>query len=122
MKNEKQTGIAWLLVPNRGNRLVVDIPIKDTIEHKGVTFNVFTYRRKWYLNESKTGLKVVGYVKTKAEAIAAFKARLEFADFKKIKENIKANFTTKAALETGNTLTFSEASVVSQLSLQTANK
>lgn len=112
MKNakEKQTAAAWLLVPNRGNRLVVDIPIKDTIEHKGVTFNVFTYRRKWYLNESKTGLKVVGYVKTKAEAITAFKARLEATDFKKIKENIKANVTTKAAFEAGNVLTFTEAS------------
>ena len=112
MKNnkEKQTAAAWLLVPNRGNRLVVDIPIKDTIEHKGVTFNVFTYRRKWYLNESKTGLKVVGHVKTKAEAIAAFEARLKVADFKKIKENIKANVTTKAAFEVGNVLTFTEAS------------
>lgn len=112
MKNakEKQTAKAWLLVPNRGARLVVDVPIKDTIEHKGVVFNVFTYRRKWYLNESETGLKVVGYFKTKAEALAAFKSRLETADFKNIKETIKSNFTTKAALEVGNVLTFSEAS------------
>lgn len=112
MKNakEKQTGKAWLLIPNKGTRLVVDVPIKETIGHKGVTFNVFTYRRKWYINESKTGLKVIGYVKTKAEAIAAFKDRLEAADFKKIKECIKSNFTTKAALEVGSVLTFSEAS------------
>jgi hypothetical protein len=112
MKNhhKKQTACAWLLVPNRGTRLVVGIPIKDTIEHEGVTFNVFTYRRKWYLNESETGLKVAGFVKTKAEAVAAFKARIKVADFKKIKETIKANVTTKAALETGNVLTFTEAS------------
>ena len=112
MKNakEKQTGKAWLLVPNRGTRLVIGIPIKDTIKHKGITFNVFTYRRKWYVNESETGLKVAGYFKTKKEATAAFIGRLETADLKKIKENIKSNFTTKAAIETGNVLTFCDAS------------
>ena len=107
---ERQTGKSWLLIPNRGKRLVVKIPIRESIEYKGVTFNVFTYRRKWYLSESETGLSVVGYFKTKAEAIAAFRARIVAADFKKIKENIKSNFTTKAALETGQVLTFSEVS------------
>ena len=111
MKNakERQTGKAWLLIPNRGTRLVIGIPIKDTIKHKGITFNVFTYRRKWYINESETGLKVAGYFKTKVEAITAFMARLETADLKNIKENIEENFTTKAAIETGNVLPFSEA-------------
>jgi hypothetical protein len=112
MKNdkEKQTGKAWLLVPNRGTRLVVNIPIRESIEHKGVTFNVFTYRRKWYLNESETGLKVVGHFKTKAQAISAFMARLEVVDPEKIKESIKSNFTTKAAFEVGDVLTFRDAS------------
>jgi hypothetical protein len=112
MKNakEKQTGKAWLLVPNRGTRLIVDVPIKDTIKHKGTTFNVFTYRRNWYINESETGLKVVGHFKTKAQAISAFMARLEVVDSEKIKESIKSNFTTKAAFEVGDVLTFRDAS------------
>ena len=103
-----KTALAWLIVPNRGMRLVKDVPVSKQIEVKNIKINLFRWRSKWYATEDSKGLKVGSYMPTRTRRSLEDEIykRYRKVDPKKLKQNIAADYKTEAALQIGNVIPF----------------